>query len=191
MSIQSDYAAIVPRWEGRTAYLYQDSEGNATCAEGLEVLNLTASQALPWLNMLGQTATAAEITSDWERVMSQPKGMTCTAYQNAQTELRLDESEIDRLTLTAVDAVYDQLLIRWPALPTYPEPGQLGLMDLGYNLGVPRLLREYPTLCGGMDSHGGPQWSVVAAQCGRDASINSFKVRNAWTVAQFNQADNA
>jgi hypothetical protein len=178
--------AQIPVWENTISWLYLDSDDppNATTAQGLLVPDLRRSVLLPWRTASGVVATNAAISADWARVTAMPGGHDAEFYQSP-TGLMLLPDDIATLTRNFVTGLYPQILSLFPSFDAYPESAQVGIADMAYNPGVPRLRETYPQFCSAVKAQ---DWKTAAEQCGRNTWMKAFAARNAWTALQFTKA---
>lgn len=173
-------------WEGNEPFLYLDSDNppNATTGQGYLVANLAVSKTLPWKTPTGSAATSSQIASDWARVFSLPGDHEALYYKSA-SGLVLLQSDINAITLEQVTVVDNALRKAFAHYDNFPTSAKVGLLDMGYNLGVEKLLDTYPEFCIAVRSQ---NWAAAAKECIRNANMKAFEARNSWTVTQFIQA---
>jgi hypothetical protein len=191
MSYIDTYTQLVgtPAFENTIPWLYLDSDAppNATTACGLLVAGLGASQALPWCNPDWTPADEAAIAADWHRVTMLPGSKVAGFYHSAQG-LQLSQVDILNITRAKVVQCDTELAASYSAYDFFPDCVKIALLDMVWNLGISKLRSTYPHFNVAVSAQ---DWKTAAAQCGRNVNVPAFAPRNAWTVAQFNQAVNA
>jgi hypothetical protein len=191
MSYIDTYTQLVgtPSFENTIPWLYLDSDAppNATTACGLLVASLGASQALPWCNADWTLADEAAIATDWHRVTALPGGKVAGFYHSAQG-LQLSQGDVLNITRAHVVQCDTELASFYSDYDTFPDCVKIALLDMTWNLGIEKLKETYPHFNAAVNAQ---DWATAAAQSGRNVHVPAFAPRNAWTVAQFNQAVNA
>lgn len=181
MSYLDDSAAQITIFEGSVPWLYRDTVGKVTVGVGLMLPDLATAQALPFnINDMGgeTTATTDDITKDWNRVMQMAPSLTANAY-HSNGSVYLDPTDITA-QLVSVLTIFDaDLRQRFSGWTSFPEPAQLALLDMIYNLGPYGVFHGYPSMCGAVDAG---NWITAATQCGRRGPSAA---RNLWTKNQF------
>lgn len=182
----SDSAAQTELWEEKVPYMYLDTRGYVTVGTGQMLANVTAAQALPFLNQWGAgPATPQQVADDYFRVKSMQLGMLAENYR-IYSSPGLADSEIAKLLISSLGFVEDQLANLFPGYASFPGPAKMGLRDMGYNLGITRLRDEY---CGPLHKFGpavlAQDWQTASAACHRNGPSLA---RNSWTAEQFSAA---
>lgn len=187
--------ANAPQWEDTIPWLYLDSKGNPTTAEGYLVASVQASLLLPWKNPDGSAATASAISDDWRRVTALAANKAA-AYYRSPAGLSLALDDIKALTLASVQALDAPLHALYPNFDAFPLSAQTGIADRAYELGIGRpavgdveatglhAYTHFNAACNAAP----PQWLTAAQQCYVDKTNPAFNKRNAWAVEQFIQA---
>jgi GH24 family phage-related lysozyme (muramidase) len=171
------WAAIEARTqqaEGRTSWLYRDSSrpGNITCGVGHLVPDRAHAQALPFVPAITQ--------QEWCNLLCAPIGTLAATYQ-IDTKGRLSEAAIDALLRADLEAALADLRAKWPRFDAFPQGAQEALLDMGFNLGVPRFLVLFPRL---VCAVGSGDWQACALECHR-SGISA--ARNEMTAALFTE----
>jgi GH24 family phage-related lysozyme (muramidase) len=165
-------------FETSIPWMYLDTRGLVTVGVGQMLPNLAAAQALTFHHPNGVPATPDAIHADFARVRALPAAQSCQAYRCA-TSLTLPGASITALLTAATTANDAALRARIPNYDALPTPAKLALLDMAYNLGTPKLLRQYPLLLAAVE---GQHWLVASQQCHR---TGPSPVRNRWTAQQF------
>lgn len=140
--------ALIGSFEGRVPWMYLDTNGYVTVGIGNLLATPQTALALVWYhNALhddaGQEAGPTEISDEWARVHAAVPGRVASSYR-AITMLELADAETDRLFGKRVDEFEVQLVGEFPDFPTWPEPAQLGALDMIFNCGLGELKRDFP-----------------------------------------------
>lgn len=150
-AVRRAWVAYSTPLEGCVAHLYRDIRGGVTTAIGLLVDSPSAAAALAWRRQDGRLASAEEDGREWARVRALPAAHLDSYYARG-AYLYLDDSEIQRVTLTKLDADGDVLAGYWDdpraSFAAFPPEAQAALLSLAWAVGA------------GSSSHGltGPEW---------------------------------
>ena len=181
MSYVDDYLAqVMPVWERIVNWLYLDTKGNVTTAGGVMLPNVAACLKLPWCDATWHPVDQDAIIREWQRVKALPVGMVADHYKSVDG-LFLQNGAVQAICRERVVETAALLRVHF-AIDSYPKPAQLALTDMGYNLGVPRLVMEYPHLCAAAVAE---DWPLASRECLRNKDDHGFANRNQWTVNQF------
>jgi GH24 family phage-related lysozyme (muramidase) len=147
------------QYEGRIAWMYLDGPGNVTCGIGHLLATPQDAGKIEWS---GDDPVAA-----WQSVKQSPPGRNATTYQGLNS-CRLSDAVIDSVCAQDVANATAQLRAFLPSVDSLPQPVQQALLDMAFNLGVPRLHAEYF----GPNCHFGPailrgDWTTAAAESAR------------------------
>lgn len=186
MSITANMIANEKRFEGNVPYMYLDTGGNVTVGVGKLLRNAAAAQTLPFVTKAaGADAAAAAIAAEWQTVHGLEAGHAA-AYYDPLTTLRLNQPDIDSRLTADLTAVEQQLQAQFALYGSFPASAQEGLMDMGFNLGVAKLISGFPTFIAAVRANP-PQWTTAAAECHREGISDD---RNDFVEALFNSAAN-
>lgn len=171
-----DYFAHFCEVEGKVDHLYLDGAGLVTIGVGCLVMDPTA---IPLVNReTNLAATRAEMFSDYNAVKALPAGKTAD-YYGMVCRLYLPDAMIRRLfdqrLMDIAGRVNDHAIMLAPL----PEPIQLAVVDMAFNLGVSGLTTKFPRF---MNALRAGDWHACALECRRDGISND---RNNWTRRQF------
>jgi len=183
------YLPVLTAFEGSVPYMYQDTAANVTVGVGNLLADVAAAQELAFVvRPTGGSdpdhaiaATPDQIATDFHNVAAQPKGQDFRYYEKF-TALTLPEAAIQALLLRRVQEFHAQLTEAFPDYDAYPAEACAAIFDMAFNVGFEGLLVKFPR-CTQAVREG--DWAAAAAQCNREG-IRPY--RNAWTVAQFQQA---
>lgn len=176
--------ALIGPFEGRIPWMYLDTTSHVTCGVGNMLPNVDAAQALIWhVRGSGEEASSIDIEDDYRRVSGAVPGMAAAAYK-ALTRCELASHEIERLFGRRVDEFALQLEKIFHGFPTFPQPAQLAMLDMAFNLGAAALPRKFPMLTKAINAE---NWPAAAFHCLRPQSRDS---RNAAVRALFEAAAN-
>lgn len=173
------YLPICSRFEGPIPWMYLDTVGNVTAAIGEMLISAERACLLPF-QFAERAATDAEITADFNRVSAMPFGQTHTAsfYRCADSPMLTGDAMLSLLRLT-VEQVDDELRTKAQWYGEIPDTWKMAVLDMGYNLGVARFLKEFPHFIYAIVSG---NWQAAMAQCRRPQLCMQ---RNDWTAEQF------
>lgn len=168
---------LIEPFEGRIPHMYLDSEGYVTTGVGNLLATAQAAIALVW-NWRDQEGEPGEveISDEWQRVHRAVAGMDAHVYRRLTT-MDLVDSEITRLFNRRVDEFETSLQHAFPAFAAWPEPAQLAVLDMAFNLGAAALANRWPKLKACLLRQ---DWINAAANCHRPQSreARNLVVRN-------------
>jgi len=172
---------MVPH-EGHVVHMYLDTVGKVTVGIGNMLPNAAAAQELAFINRTTKTAaTKDEIKSDFDEVAKQTWGMPSSKYK-PNTKLDLPDVHIDQLFEGRVEEFTQQLSAYFPDYAKYPDPAQLAILDMAFNLGAPALDKKWPSFKKAVLAQ---DWATAEKECVRPKSRPS---RNEATQALFRKA---
>jgi GH24 family phage-related lysozyme (muramidase) len=150
--------------EGVVRHMYLDVVGLVTIGVGFMLPNPAAAQALKLVRRdTGAPATDEEKRRDWEAVRGQLKARRASAYRRF-TALDMPDAEIDQRLITLIGDFARNLRGRFPKFDQFPDPAQLGLLDMAYSLGSRGLFVGFPKFCAAVDAQ---DWKKCAQESGR------------------------
>ena len=165
--------------EGNIAHMYVDTTGHVTVGIGNMLPSAVAACALPFIDRTTKNrATAAQITADFVAVAAQPKAKVARFYRPF-TKLDLPDVEISRLFRARVDSFVQELRDSYPHYDDYPDPVQLAMLDMAFNLGTRGLTNKWPKLNKAIATE---DWATAATECYR---LDANAPRNAAVKALF------
>lgn len=182
MDYLDEAVSQIENFEGRIPWMYLDSEGNVTAGVGILIPNQFAAVSMHF-QVDSVAATVEEIGDDYERVKVMPIGFAAAHYRCPTSPL-LPDSEMDALLRTFVVHVNQSLPAVYPKYSSWPVAAKLGILDMAYNLGIPKLRNKYPAFNRGANADP-PNWHTAALNCGRNTSNPAFNERNRWARNQF------
>ncbi|MES1204579.1 MAG: hypothetical protein ABUS79_01455 [Pseudomonadota bacterium] len=150
--------------EGNISHMYLDTVGRVTVGIGNMLPTDAAARALPFTNRISRNnATAAEISADFRTISAQPWPRVARFYR-ASTALDLPDVQINLLFRQRIEGFQQELRDSYPDYDTYPDPVQLAMLDMAFNLGTAGLKRTWPRLNRAIDSE---DWAQAALECNR------------------------
>lgn len=186
------YTPACAELEGTVPWMYLDTKGNVTAAIGLMLPDIAAAMALPfWTPGFTRFSTDLEVSLEFGRVSKMAPGFKPTAYRNNVLSPLLRGVDIDAMLAKELGGLIAELVGAFPAFWSWPQPAQLGALDMIYNLGGTKLLGSAERFSAFPDWKAAAMredWPVCMEQCER-GGISS--IRNTWTQGQFNDASMA
>ena len=161
---------MLPIFEGRTSWMYLDSDGTVTVGVGHALFTL--ADAIAVFHMM------PDEYDEWNAVKNASLGFPAAEYE-ALTTCRLTDIQIDSLLTKDLANAESQLAALWPVYRTLPEGPKCAVLDMAFNLGATKLLREFPKFVGALSADP-PDYKTAAAECVR---IGVQPERNEWTKA--------
>lgn len=165
--------------EGRVDHLYLDSARPAWVTVGVGHRLTTVGDAL---------ALAFEprdqVAGDFARVAAAQPGLAASAYAGL-CRARLSQAAIDALLAADVRQKLAELERCFPAFGGWPDPVQLAVADMAFNLGTGGLIHKFPRLVRALDRR---DWAACAAECHRQGIAAA---RNERTAQRFRAAEAA
>lgn len=114
------------------------------------------------------TATASEISEDFDSVSKQPAAMRASFYRG-HVKLSLADDKIDRLTEQHIDSFHGELRVIYRSFDQYPSSVRLALFDMIFNLGATRLRTGWPSLNKAIAKE---DWVAAAAESRRAPPVS-------------------
>lgn len=112
-----------------------------------------------------RSATAAEITKDWDEVKKQSFGNFKAAYYAHFTKTWLSDAYIDTLLEADVRQKINEIRSHvFPDFESYPQSGQEAIIDMAFNLGVNKLENGFPAFVKAVKSL---DWATAALESHR------------------------
>lgn len=165
-----DQYAFTAPFEGVVPHLYLDSLGFATCGVGFLVDSERALLELPW------SPSTQAARADWALVKAAPRGHVASFYKQ-YCKAWLKEPAMRAVFQAKVDGMRRAMQPVW-RLTLLPEPAQLALVDMAYNLGVSGLSKFHKLQAAVLVR----DWHTAAAECMRNGVQPA---RNAATAQLF------
>jgi hypothetical protein len=181
------------RFEGRIAYIYNDSANppNRTIGVGCLLPSAEAACHLPFRNLTAQRpATPAEITADFARVQAMPGGLPAPRYRAAAPAPALELAD-DDVTALGVHKLQTDFLPGlhqlFAGFDDFPTSAQSCLIDMAWNLGLGAAasagrkasgLHGFPSLIAACNRG---DWATAAKESHVSSSRDS---RNTWRATQ-------
>lgn len=164
MNLMAKAVLMVRKHEDSVNHLYLDNHGNVTCAMGKLVETVQEALTLDWrTNATGSKATPEQIEAEYNRIKGAPKNYRATWYRS-MCQLHLTDEAINETVQTDLLTVVTELSREFPGFAEFPEPAQLGLVDMAYNLGIGTLTHSFPSFCKAVRNR---DWKTCAIECHR------------------------
>lgn len=155
---------LIKAGEGCIEHLYLDSVGKVTVGVGNMLPDVTAAQALAFVDReTGDPASEAMIAAEFE-LLSQQEADHIASYYRQFTGLILEPPTIDQLLDRRINGFLGGLRRNFEGFDTLPDPAQLGLMDMAFNLGSSGLINKFPTFTRAVRAG---DWQTCAKECRR------------------------
>lgn len=177
MSYKDEALAKIAEFEGVVPWMYLDTRGNVTVGVGRMLPDAVAALHHPFY-LKGNLALASDVIADFNRVKAMQPAMLPHAYY-AFSSPTLHPADITADLACVVAGFETQLRNAISTYDALPDSWKTALLDMAYNLGPDRLLREYPHFLTAVKSGNG---QAAMAQCNRQGIGIP---RNDWTRAQF------
>ena len=145
--------AMLSTHEGRKAWMYPDTAGNVTVGVGHMIPSPDAATQLGFTDANLNPAPEEDVVNGWNFVKSS---------NQEYKALTLADSKINNLLMGDVVNFYLVLIQTFPKFESYPEPAQLGLYDMVFNLGS---FRTFPRFAAAVLQQ---NWASAAAECQRE-----------------------
>lgn len=172
----ADYLPHARQHEGAISWMYKDSVGVVTIGIGHALETAAEARHIFLINQ-------DEAEADWTTIKSMLAGRVA-AYYAAYTKLRITERAIDALFERDCDGWLFWCCKLIKGFEDFPQPAQLALLDMAYNLGGDALVhRKWPRLMAAVRAR---NWAVCAIESNRPQLSSA---RNDWTRQQFMAAE--
>lgn len=184
MAITSEELKRIKQFEGVVQHFYLDTTGHVTVGYGHMVPDVSAAAALNLLTNNGGTpATIVDKQSEWTTIKSQTFGQKYGAkYYAKYCKLNMADGDINNLLSQDMASVESQLQSRFPGYQSFPQPAKEGLVDMGFNLGVGKLMSTFKLFVAAVNKQ---DWATAAKQCHRNGIQAA---RNQQVMDLFSQA---
>lgn len=173
-----DYFGHFCQYEGNVDHMYLDGAGLVTIGVGCLIMDPTAIPLV--VRSTNLLATRAEAFDDYNAVKALPAnktagyyGKVCRLYSPSKDIRRLFDARLEDFIRRINDTVIE--------LCGLPEPIQLAVVDMAFNLGVSGLTHKFPKF---MNALRAGDWHTCSLECRRNGISND---RNDWTRGQFEQ----
>lgn len=161
-SVNDAFPAFSKRFEGYVQWMYLDIKGLVTVGVGNLIDPEPNALSLPFVDLSGARANAAQISAEWRKLKAMPelarKGhRACKAI----TALRLGDTDIDALVRQRLAANEAGLVKTFGKFPEWPADAQLALLSMAWAMGsgFPARWPRFTAACGSQD------WSAAARDC--------------------------
>lgn len=189
-AVRSYFPKFTEDFEGRCAYLYLDYEGLVTTGEGNLVDPIEGALGLPWIKPGIGPASEADVRAEWTRVKSaQAHDRGPLAYWKNTARIYLSEPDIDALVWSVLGKLETALLSvpAFHSFASWPADAQLGLLSMGWAMGVTRIVEEFPHFQAACSDR---RFLTAANESHMDDATNpGLKPRNAANFILFTNAD--
>ena len=181
---------ICPRFEGTVPWMYLDTVGLVTVADGNMLPNAAAACALPFRTAKGDLASKDAVAMEFARVKALPPAHLPRFYRNGDATLSLMSLDISSLLHQRCIEFLAQLRAMFPAFDSFHWRARQALLDMAFNLGIGRSatpqrratgLHEFGHLLAALAATP-PDFHAAAANCTR---VGPGPDRNHWTEQQF------
>jgi GH24 family phage-related lysozyme (muramidase) len=181
-AVRNYIQAFELKYEASIPHMYRDKGGVITVGVGHALPYLTRAFALPFqakAGTLGLTWPIEDlIRMDWNSTLKMQPGLTADKYAlQCLCELHVDN--INSLLMLDIDIRLSSLNRYFTEFHAWPEPAQVGIFDMVWNLGLSKLSKEYLRLQEGLVAQ---DWGKVASESGRNGISAE---RNKATAALF------
>lgn len=186
MAVSSrDYQPFAEQHEGRIPWMYLDTVGRVTVGVGHMIPSADAALTVPFVDPAsGSKAQPDAIRAGYAAVAAARAsvGRVAGAFQGLSA-LRLDDDGIAAVFAADFDRIVGRTRDLFEAvgggLDSYPDPAQLAVIDMAFNLGPDGLYGKFPSF---RTKGLAPRAFDVAASESRRGGISDE--RNKWTFDQ-------
>lgn len=163
MSISSDVISRTKKFEGSVSHMYLDTAGFVTVGVGNLLSTAESAAAQPFIKKANDVAaTIDEKKADWQNVKKQTAGKIASYYDQF-TLLKLKQEDVDSFLKSKLESFENELVATFSDYTTFPPKAQEGVLDMIFNLGLPKLL----TFVNFIAAVKAKSWSQAAAECSR------------------------
>lgn len=145
-----DYLPLARENEGTAAWMYLDTVGNVTVGIGHKLDTPTAAAALPFVGQDGERPAARDAVRAAFTVVRDARHLIGRRAEEFAplTTIRLPQGAVraayERDFTTIVDATRALFRAVGGGLDSWPEPAQLAVIDMAFNLGPSGLFAKFP-----------------------------------------------
>jgi len=185
--------SFIRMFEGEVAYMYVDTNVNGyiTVGIGNKIDPLSLATSLPFqfkgTNRLGikggTAATAAQITTEWNRLKNHPQRSTLAsrgaAAFAAETDLELSSTALRNLFNAKTAENERALVAAFPDFAKWPSDAQVATMAMAWGLGTSKFPSTWPSFSAACRNQ---DFDLASRQC----SISTWRAeRNTASVRLF------
>ncbi|MCB1738441.1 MAG: hypothetical protein KDI42_09970, partial [Gammaproteobacteria bacterium] len=163
MLFRTQVREMLKNGEGSIPWMYLDTVGKVTVGVGNMLPNVSAAQALAFVDANGAAASAVRVAGDFRAVSSLPAGKVARVYKHVTT-VRLTEAGINDLLDGRITEFETGLRRLFPDYDDFPDPARMGILDMAFNLGLNGLDTKFPSFCRNARNR---DWQGCAQQCHR------------------------
>ena len=161
-SVTDIFPTFSKRFEGYVTWMYLDIKGLVTVGIGNLIDPEASALGLPFVDLNGVKASAAQISAEWRKLKGMPelaqKGhKACKAI----TTLRLQDPDIDTLVRQRLAANEVGLVKTFPEFQAWPADAQLGVLSMAWAMGS-GFPAKWPRFKAACLAH---NWLEAAADC--------------------------
>lgn len=154
---------LVLSHEDKIQWMYCDSRGNVTFGVGHLLSAAKSATEFEWL-LDGKVAPAQVVENAWYSVKAAFRKGYSAHYYLGISNLRASDETIMAAYEADKKIVVHGLCELFPDYYQYPQCAQRAIQDMCFNLGLPRLTREFPRFCAAVQAR---DWTEAANQCHR------------------------
>lgn len=153
--------------EGSINTMYRDSEGNITVGIGHFLGSAAMAQALPF----NKTKVVRLHGDDMESEIAVSKADIASAFNyfkenpKAIPSIHLSNADVIGLCIKDVQTTETGLRGLYPNYDSFSDPRKTALVDMGFNLGVPKLKSKFPKFNAAVNRG---DWETAAVESHRD-----------------------
>lgn len=135
--------------ESLVRHMYKDTTGNVTVGVGHMIPNAAHAKGLhvgllpfQWHDLKNKKAvTDADVIADFNRVKAAPTGNYLAEYYEQFTKLKVTDAAARALLDNDANQFVDEVRrsSSFPGFDTYPPEAQQAIVDMAFNMGVPKL----------------------------------------------------
>jgi GH24 family phage-related lysozyme (muramidase) len=163
MEVRDSAVTRTAGFEAFVEHFYLDTVGKVTIGYGRMIPTADAAAALP-LKDNGSDAEEDAKRDEWALIKSKPAGKPASYYKQF-TKLTLLESDAKAMLRENLEGSAGDLKTRFPDLDDYPNDAQDALLDMMFNLGLPKFSKaKWPTLFIAVEKK---DWMTAATESNR------------------------
>ena len=168
-----------PEIENSINHFYLDGEGIVTVGIGCVVDPQKLGEFAMYRKADNGLASMQEIGNEYSAIRQLPADREADFYAPF-CALYMMPADVVTLFSERLTEIMTDIEAQTGPMENYPDAAQLGMADMGLNLGPTKLRNKFPTY---MSDFIAKDWPGCAAECHRLPPVPES--RNAWTAAQF------
>ena len=165
--LRLEYLTKARVFEGFARHMYRDPECNVTIGIGHLLPNVEAALRLQRMFVHKKTrkqASRDDIKEDFNAVRTSKSACGTAGHYASETHLEISEDNATSLAQSDIEQKLHEIKHYFPHFETYPQPAQLGVLDMVFNAGIGTTLDVFTQFTGAVRQR---NWKLAAEDSNR------------------------